>query len=184
MQVPEVDKPIYRMRKGEIATNVLGTCDRNMMFIFVFPGWEGSVSDSRVLRDALSRPNGLKVPRGFYYLVDAGYANSEGFLAPYRGTSYHIEEWESRRHRQQYFNMKHASARNVIERCFGVLKGCWAILRSPSFYPIDTQTQIILACCLLHNFIRREMSQDPMEQQVNLNYNGITRVQSSNRSNM
>lgn len=64
MQVPEVDKPRYRTRKGEIATNVLGVCDRNMMFIFVFPGWEGSASDSRVLRDALSKPNGLRVPRG------------------------------------------------------------------------------------------------------------------------
>nr|XP_048322668.1 uncharacterized protein LOC112489630 isoform X3 [Ziziphus jujuba var. spinosa] len=33
-----------------------------MEFIFVLPGWEGSASDSRVLRDAISRPNGLKVP--------------------------------------------------------------------------------------------------------------------------
>ncbi|KAL6180386.1 hypothetical protein ACLB2K_047049 [Fragaria x ananassa] len=164
MQVLGVDKPRYRTRKGEIATNVLGVCERNMIH-----EWEGSASDSRVLRDALSRTNGLIVPR-----VDAGYAIVRVFLTPYRGASYHIEERDGRRprNREQYFNMKHASARNVIERCFGVLKGRWAILRSP-FYPVDTQTQIILACCLLHNLIRREMSQDPMEQQVNLNCNGM-----------
>ena len=56
--------------------------------------------------------------------------------------------------------MKHSSARNVIERCFGVIKNRWAILRSPSFYPIKIQNRIVMACCLLHNFIRREMPDD------------------------
>ncbi|XP_060672798.1 protein ALP1-like [Ziziphus jujuba] len=158
VKVPEINKPRYRTRKGEIATNVLGVCNPNMEFIFVLPGWEGSASDSRVLRDAISRPNGLKVPTGCYYLVDAGYTNGEGFLAPYRGTRYHLSEWRdgcAPINHQEYFNMKHASARNIIERCFGVLKMRWAILRSPSFYPIATQIKIITACCLIHNLIRR-----------------------------
>lgn len=63
--------------------------------------------------------------------------------------------------------MKHSSARNVIERCFGLLKMRWAILRSPSFYDITTQRRIISACCMLHNFIRREMLVDPMEDNMN-----------------
>ena len=67
VNVPEVDKPIYRTRKSEIATNVLGVCSRNMKFIFVLPGWEGLASDSRVLRDAISRSNGLRVPTGKNY---------------------------------------------------------------------------------------------------------------------
>ncbi|XP_060673899.1 protein ALP1-like [Ziziphus jujuba] len=132
-----------------------------MEFIFVLSGWEGSVSDSRVLRDALSRPNGLKVPT-----VDAGYTNGEGFIAPYRGIRYHLSEWKdgcAPTTYQKYFNMKHASARNIIERCFGVLKMRWAILKSPSFYPIATQIKIITACCLIHNLIRREMTLDPGE---------------------
>ncbi|XP_058733951.1 uncharacterized protein LOC131605633 [Vicia villosa] len=48
-------------------------------------------------------------------------------------------------------------------RCFGLLKKRWAILRSPSFYPIRTQCRMILACCLLHNFIRVNMTMDPEE---------------------
>ena len=51
-------------KKSGIATIVLGVCSRDMKFIFVLPGWVGSTSDSRVLRDAISRPNGLRVPRG------------------------------------------------------------------------------------------------------------------------
>jgi len=58
------DKPKYRTRKGTIAMNVLGACTPNMEFTYVLPGWEGSAHDGRVLRDAISRPNGLKVPQG------------------------------------------------------------------------------------------------------------------------
>ncbi|XP_070664413.1 protein ANTAGONIST OF LIKE HETEROCHROMATIN PROTEIN 1-like isoform X1 [Malus domestica] len=165
VHVPEIDKPRYRTRKGRVATNVLGVCSGDRQFIYVFPGWEGSASDSRVLHDAISRPNGFKVPAGCYYLVDGGYTNGEGFLAPYRGIPYHLSEWEGRTpsNKEEYFNMKHSKARNVIERCFGLLKGRWSILRSPSFYPIRTQGRIITACCLLHNLIRQEMSVDPME---------------------
>lgn len=64
MNVREKDKPRYRTRKNEIATNVLGVCSQDMKFIYVLPGWEGSAADSRVLRDAVSRPNGLQVPQG------------------------------------------------------------------------------------------------------------------------
>ncbi|KAK9275429.1 hypothetical protein L1049_022694 [Liquidambar formosana] len=44
--VPEVNKPRYRTRKNDIATNVLGVCSQDMQFIFVLPGGEGSVADS------------------------------------------------------------------------------------------------------------------------------------------
>ncbi|XP_061348287.1 uncharacterized protein LOC133293700 [Gastrolobium bilobum] len=64
VNVPEADKPRCRSRKGEIATNVLGVCSRDMKFVYVLPGWEGSASDARVLRDAINRRNGLKVPTG------------------------------------------------------------------------------------------------------------------------
>ena len=64
VHVPELDKSRYSTRKSEIATNVLGVCSRNMEFIFILPGWEDSASDSRVLRDVIDRPNGLRVPSG------------------------------------------------------------------------------------------------------------------------
>jgi hypothetical protein len=62
--------------------------------------------------------------------------------------------------------MKHLSARNIIERCFGLFKLHWAILRSPSFYPIKIHNQIITACCLLHNYIRMLMLVDPLEEKL------------------
>ncbi|KAE8783225.1 hypothetical protein D1007_43319 [Hordeum vulgare] len=74
----------YRSRLGDIDTNVLGVCAPDMEFIYILPGWEGSAHDGRVHRDAISRPNGLRVPEDQYYLVDAGDTNARGFLAPYQ----------------------------------------------------------------------------------------------------
>ncbi|KAL6188639.1 hypothetical protein ACLB2K_040030 [Fragaria x ananassa] len=84
--VSAINKPRYRIRKGEVAINVLAVCSRYMQFIFVLLGLEELASDSRVLHDAVIRPNKLRVPTGYYYLVDGGYTNGERFLAPYRGT--------------------------------------------------------------------------------------------------
>ena len=41
----------------------------------------------------------------------------------------------------------------MIERTFGILKQCFPILRHATSYSIMTQTKIMLACCILHNFI-------------------------------
>ncbi|KAL0557101.1 hypothetical protein IC582_005619 [Cucumis melo] len=64
VNVSATDRPRYKTRKGEVATNVLGVCDTKGDFVFVLSGWEGSAADSRILRDAISRYNGLKVPKG------------------------------------------------------------------------------------------------------------------------
>ena len=104
---------------------------------------------------------------GNYYLADSGYANAPGFLTPYRGARYHLKEWGNGRSAptgpEEYFNMKHSSARNVIERAFGLWKKRFVILRSASFYDVDTQNDIILACALVHNFLRMHSKEDLME---------------------
>ncbi|KAL8543415.1 hypothetical protein ACS0TY_004087 [Phlomoides rotata] len=136
-----------------------------MKFVYVLTGWEGSTTDSRVLRDAINRTHVLQVPKGNYYLCDNSYPNCEGFLTPYKCVRYHLNEWSSRQPQnyQEYFNMKHTRAQNVIERTFVLLKICWGILRSPSWYSVKIHNQIIMACCLLHNYICKEMEVDPLE---------------------
>ncbi|CAN1842262.1 hypothetical protein LINPERHAP1_LOCUS36794 [Linum perenne] len=89
-------------------------CNPDCQFIYCLAGWEGFVHDARVLRDAVARSSGLKVPK----------ANQP--TTP-----------------KEYYSMKHASARNVIERAFG---------------------RIVHACYLLHNFIKQEASVDALER--------------------
>ncbi|CAN1138190.1 hypothetical protein LINPERHAP2_LOCUS23347, partial [Linum perenne] len=54
----------------------------------------------------------------------------------------------------------HSSLRNVIERCFGVLKRRWSILKMMCSYSFSKQTDIVLACCAIHNFIRMHAQGD------------------------
>ncbi|XP_073310920.1 uncharacterized protein [Primulina huaijiensis] len=126
VHVPIMDKPKYRTRKGTIAVNVLGVCDRDMKFVYALTGCEGSAADARILRDSMNRQDGLKIPRGCYYLCDNRYGNVERFLTPYRRTRYHINDWVNSKSGQQnykeYFNSKHCRSRNVIERAFGLMK--------------------------------------------------------------
>ncbi|KAL0551971.1 hypothetical protein IC582_011064 [Cucumis melo] len=80
----------------------------------------------------------------------------------WKGQRYHLQEWRGAANAptnaKEYFNMKHSSARNVIEHAFDVLKGRWAILRGKSYYPLQVQCRTILACALLHNLINKEMT--------------------------
>jgi hypothetical protein len=55
---------------------------------------------------------------------------------------------------QEIYNLRHAQARNVIERIFGVLKRRFVILVHPPEYSMSTQARIPPALCAVHNFIR------------------------------
>ena len=54
----------------------------------------------------------------------------------------------------ELFNLQHASARNVIERIFGVLKRHFKILICPPEIGMDLQVRLPPALAAIHNFIR------------------------------
>lgn len=146
----------YRNRKGTLSQNVMVVCDFDLNFTFISCGWEGSATDARVLRSALS--SGFQVPEGKFFLVDGGYANTPSFLAPYRGVRYHLKEF-GRGHRgprdyKELFNHRHASLRNHVERALGVLKKRFPILKVGTFHRIKNQVKIPAAAAVFHNMIR------------------------------
>jgi hypothetical protein len=96
VHVPETMRPSYRNRKGLVTQNVLMACTLDMNIVYVLTGWEGSASDSRIFEDAQTK--GFRVPKNRYYLGDAGYANTEVVMVPYRGVRYHLKEWGSGGH--------------------------------------------------------------------------------------
>ncbi|KAK9285990.1 hypothetical protein L1049_025193 [Liquidambar formosana] len=168
--VPLEDQPRYRTRKGRIAQNVMAVVGFDMKFTYVLAGWEGSARDSKVLQSSLrNRQDKLVVPTGKYYLVDAGYPNSLGFLAPYRGVHYHRNERRGHApvNAKELFNYRHSSLRNIIERSFGLIKKRWAILRTEPFFDIKVQVKIVIACCTLHNFILNVDPDDLLEHELN-----------------
>ncbi|KAL5562413.1 hypothetical protein UlMin_032160 [Ulmus minor] len=136
-------------RKGSPTQNVMVVCNFDMQFIFAYAGCEGK-----------------------HYLVDAGYPQPKGFLGPYKGERYHIQEFrqsgQPSGHRE-VFNHEHSSLRSVIERTFGMWKKKWKILRDMPSYPFTTQINIVIATMTLQNYIRRKTERDRHFDKINDN---------------
>ncbi|KAF2287475.1 hypothetical protein GH714_000802 [Hevea brasiliensis] len=73
-------------RKGVPTQNIMAACSFDMQFTFVMAGWEGTAHDGRLFQYAINKQNlnFPKPPPGKYYVVDAGYQQMEGYLAPYK----------------------------------------------------------------------------------------------------
>jgi hypothetical protein len=95
--IPEHKRAPYHNHKGEISQNVLAACTFDIKFVYILSGWEGSTSDSTVYQDA--RATVFQIPKGKYYLANAGYQNTDALLPPYRGMQYHLKEWGNTRDR-------------------------------------------------------------------------------------
>ncbi|XP_050259111.1 protein ALP1-like [Quercus robur] len=156
----------FHGRKDGTTQNVLAAATFGLKFTYVLAGWEGSAHDSIVLNDALSRPRGLKIPEGKYYLGDAGYGVRKGIISPYRGVRYHLKEFSDNppRNDKELFNLRHSSLRTSIERCFGVLKKRFRVLDAEPFWSFPTQVDVVLACCIIHNHI---IGVDPLDSIMN-----------------
>ena len=64
MKVSKEDAPRYKGRKGYPTQNVLAACSFNLKFTYVLLGWEGTASDSRIIKSALHRNDNLEIPQG------------------------------------------------------------------------------------------------------------------------
>ncbi|TPX52842.1 hypothetical protein CcCBS67573_g09796 [Chytriomyces confervae] len=167
--VAETECAPYRCRKGGLLMqNVLGVCGFDMMFQFIHVGWEGSAHDGRVLADAYDK--GFSIPEGRFYLADAGYAQREQVLVPYRGIRYHLKEWGQANERpvnaKELFNLRHAELRNVIERIFGCMAKRFLILKAMRSFSLETQRDLAIAIPILFNIIRSDFSDDGFDDAV------------------
>lgn len=185
--------------------NILAMCDFDMCFTYVWAGWEGIAHDSHIFELARARKE-LKFPiplAGKYYLVDSGYPNTKGFLAPYKNVRYHLPDFRrgsrASQHpgnRKERFNKAHSFLRSVIERSFGVWKARFKILKVIPAFPFKTQVLIVVATMTIHNFIRREACLDdelfrryenlkdcPRDDEPDVNHNSEREPKVSDSSN-
>ena len=163
----------FQNRKGFVSQNCLFACSFNLQFTYSLTGWEGSATDARVYQDA--REKDLHIEKGKYFLADSGYPHRPELLVPYQNTRYHLAEWRHAalryvllnytimdtndctnrpNNKEKLFNLRHASARNVIKRIFGVLKRhFWILLLAPE-YSMEIQACLPVALASIHNFIQ------------------------------
>lgn len=157
------ERALFRNKEGFLSQNIIAACSFDLQFQYVLAGWEGSSSGQRILNSALTREDSLHIPEGKYYLVDASYTNMLGFLAPYDGVRYHLSEFTSGNEPEnanELFNYRHSLLRSTVERTFGALKARFPILKLAPTYSFEKQIKIVIATCVIHNFIRREKKND------------------------
>ncbi len=70
---------------------------------------------------------------------------------------------------KELFNLRHASARNVIERTFGVFKVRYNILNAGPAYPFEVQARLVAGLSVVHNFIGVHDPSDARNVQKSLN---------------
>ncbi|KAL4305809.1 hypothetical protein AHAS_Ahas16G0115400 [Arachis hypogaea] len=101
-------------------------CDLEMLFTFVYSGWEGTANDLRVFLDALT----LEIIFQSLMEIDSNFRfpNMPGNLAPYRKERYHLSDLVMG-------DGHYSPLRNVIQRCFRVLKARFSILKLMPNYP-------------------------------------------------
>ena len=84
--------------------------------------------------------------------------NRSHLIAPYRRVHYHLKEYfvRSPETAKELFNLWHASL--ALKKRFSIITN----ITEPN-YCVDTQNEIILACCILHNYL---MGVDPDESLI------------------
>ena len=63
-RVSSEDAPRYRGRKEYPTQNILAACSFDLKFTYILPGWEGTASDSKIMKNALNQSYPLKIPEG------------------------------------------------------------------------------------------------------------------------
>ncbi|KAK9719944.1 DDE superfamily endonuclease [Popillia japonica] len=95
-------------------------------------------------------PNsGKKLP--FVFVGDDAFALTENFRKPYRQTGLTTEK--------RIFNYRLSRARRVVKNAFGILGAKFDVFQRPIAVSPQKSQIIALACCHLHNYLRKNQSQ-------------------------
>lgn len=144
---PKKHAESYINRKGYHSIQLQVICDSTLKFIHCYAGQPGSVHDMRVFRlsgiQSICTENYF--PQNSHLLGDAAYALQKHIMVPYKNNGHLTEA-------QINFNQRLCSARVMVERAIGLLKGRFRSLLDKLYMKrTDLIPQYVIACCVLHN---------------------------------
>nr|CAI5823709.1 unnamed protein product [Callosobruchus analis] len=147
--------------KGTLSIVMMALVDAEYCFSYVDIGCQGRISDGGVFRNTslfkkleggnlnvpLPHPISLNGPPVPYVIVaDDAFSLSQYLMKPYPGT--HKKGSKERHYRL-------SRARRVVENVFGIMSSIFRVLRKPMLLNPQNATNIVMACSLLHNFLRK-----------------------------
>lgn len=142
----------------------MAVVDSNYEFIMVDAGINGRISDGGVLGHSkfgkalhdrtLNIPKPDALPNSnkslpYVFVGDDAFTLTDSFMKPYSQINLTIEK--------RIFNYRLSRARRIVENAFGILVSRFGVLqRTINLSPEKVQI-IVLACCYLHNYLRRNL---------------------------
>lgn len=164
IKAPVKQGSAYYNYKKQHSIVLLGLVDAKYNFTYINVGMNGRLSDGGVfwesdLSRALER-NTLNIPEDrplpgrtkavpHVIVADAAFSLSTHILKPY--------PFRKLTQEQRIFNYRLSRARRVVENTFGILANRFRLLLSTIPLSPDKATIITQACCVLHNFLHKEM---------------------------
>ena len=151
----------YFNYKGFHSMVLMAVANANCEFLYVHFGTNGRVSDGGVLTctdffqmltsDNLNLPkanqsNGLP----YVFISDEAFVLRRDFMKPYN-----IRVLDNYK---RIFNYRLSRARRVVENAFGILASRFRVFQKPFNLKPDNIETVVMACCVLHNFLRRRSS--------------------------
>ncbi|XP_055845807.1 uncharacterized protein LOC129911851 [Episyrphus balteatus] len=152
----------YINYKGFYSTVLLAVCNANYTFTVVDVGTYGSqqnqgkdFTDSTfgkmIFSNNLQLPPPEKLPNSdkvvpYFFVGDDAFPLRMNLLRPYLGNTLDAAEL--------IFNDRLSEAREITENTFGILVARWRILNKCIEFQPKNANKVILACTVLHNFIK------------------------------
>lgn len=152
----------YFNYKKTFSIVLMGIANANYEFIYCDVGTNGRVSDGGVIENTkfmkaliaskLNLPAPEEVVPGqprlnYVFVGDEAFAMRPDFLKPYNQRELNYEK--------RVFNYRLSRARRIIENTFGILANRFRIFHTCINLKVDNIDKVILACCTLHNFLRK-----------------------------
>lgn len=153
-----------------------------MQFIDCYIGETGRIHDARVFsRSEIGQHLIDLTPENFHLLGDSAYPLLLNLMTPFRDNG-------SLTGQQIRYNNRLSMTRSTVERAFGLLKGRFRRLKFLDEKVILIVPTIVMACCVLHNILRRgqlfededgssSISDDVDEDHNNDDHTNLTAVQ-------
>lgn len=141
---------------------LMAIANANYEFILCDIGTNGRVSDGgaientkfyeKLANDQLHIPplnNENELP--YVFVGDEAFALRTDFLKPFNQRELTFE--------RKIFNYRLSRARRIVENVFGILASRFRIFHTAINLNLEHIERVVMACCVLHNFLRRKCSQ-------------------------
>lgn len=161
---PHKSGSYYYNYKKFFSVVLLAVVNSNYEFMMVDVGVNGRISDGGVLgytdfgralsSKALNIPEPATLPNSdrklpFVFVGDDAFALTTNFMKPFSQTGLAPNE--------AIFNYRLSRARRIVENAFGILNSRFAVFQRPIGLSVNKVKIIVLACCYLHNYLRKKV---------------------------